>query len=62
MSAIPGRGLSELEVEAECVVELRAQVGGKASDNGAESFHRDRADLFGLGLRVDGDACLGSGE
>jgi|BarGraIncu00222A_1022003.scaffolds.fasta_scaffold00535_16 hypothetical protein len=52
---LPHAGSSELEVQAQCVVKLGHQVSGEAADHGAESFHGDRANLFGLGFGVHVD-------
>src|SRR5450759_1284592 len=40
----------ELQVEAECVVDLHHQVGRYAADHGTYPLDRDRTHLFGLGL------------
>ena len=43
---------SEVEVQAQGVVELGQQVGGNPASDGADAFHRDRTNLFSLGFRI----------
>ena len=49
-------------MQAQGVVELGHQVGGNAANDGTESCHRNRTNLFSLGFRIQMDACFMSGE
>jgi hypothetical protein len=52
----------ELQVEAQCVVDLHHQMGRYAADHGTYPLDRDRTHLFGLGLGGLVDSPLLSGE
>jgi hypothetical protein len=42
----------QLQVEAQCVIELRHDVRGRLSEDRAQPLYCDGADLLGLGLGV----------
>ena len=51
----------QLQVEAQCVVEVHHDVGGGPPEDCTDPFDGDGADLLGLGFRILPKTGLGGG-